>query len=116
MKDGVVGENPFVVGAPAYDKSTLDQRSAGQGELPLLDYLAAAPSTEFAVIEFDYVPGDMLEAVRAASNSCISTESADRQPKTSSAENQVVGSDSLRAKVSDSASVRTVGISEERSG
>lgn len=66
MKDGVVGENPFVVGAPAYDKSTLDQRSAGQGELPLLDYLAAAPSTEFAVIEFDYVPGDMLEAVRGS--------------------------------------------------
>ncbi|BAK33218.1 hypothetical protein MLP_02040 [Microlunatus phosphovorus NM-1] len=66
VKDGVVGENPFVVGAPAYDKSTLDQRSAGQGELPLLDFLAAAPSTEFAVIEFDYVPGDMLEAVRGS--------------------------------------------------
>lgn len=66
IKDGIIGENPFVVGAPALDKSTLDQRSAGQGELPLLDYLAAAPSTEFAVIEFDYVPGDMLEAVQGS--------------------------------------------------
>lgn len=66
IKDGIIGENPFAVGAPAYDKSTLDQRLAGQGELPLLDYLAAAPSTEFAVIEFDYVPGDMLAAVQGS--------------------------------------------------
>lgn len=66
IKDGVIGENPFVVGAPALDKSALDQRSAGQGELPLLDYLAAAPSTEFAVIEFDYVHGDLLEAVQGS--------------------------------------------------
>jgi sugar phosphate isomerase/epimerase len=66
MKDGVIGDNPFVVGAPALDKTTLDQRPAGQGELPLLDYLAAAPSTEYAVIEFDYVFGDIFEAVQGS--------------------------------------------------
>jgi sugar phosphate isomerase/epimerase len=66
MKDGVIGENPFVVGSAGLDKSTLDQRSAGQGELPLLDYLAAAPACEYAVIEFDYVPGDIFDAVQGS--------------------------------------------------
>jgi sugar phosphate isomerase/epimerase len=66
MKDGVIGENPFVVGSAGLDKSTLDQRSAGQGELPLLDYLAAAPGCEYAVIEFDYVPGDIFDAVQGS--------------------------------------------------
>ena len=66
IKDGVIGENPFVVGSAGLDKSTLDQRSAGQGELPLLDFLAAAPSTEFAVIEFDYFPGDIFDGVQGS--------------------------------------------------
>ena len=66
IKDGVIGENPFVVGSSGLDKSTLDQRSAGQGELLLLDYLAAAPSTEYAVIEFDYYPGDIFEGVQGS--------------------------------------------------
>jgi sugar phosphate isomerase/epimerase len=66
VKDGIIGENPFVVGSPDLDKTTLDQRSAGQGELPLLDYLAAAPSTEYAVIEFDYYPGDIFDGVRGS--------------------------------------------------
>ena len=45
IKDGVIGENPFVVGAPMLDKTSLDQRPAGQGEVPLLAALQASPST-----------------------------------------------------------------------
>ena len=66
IKDGVVGENPFVVGSSGLDKSTLDQRPAGQGEVPLAESLAASPSTEFAVIEFDYVPATSSTPSRAA--------------------------------------------------
>ena len=67
LKDGVVGQNPFEPGAPRMDATKLDQRPAGQGELPLLDYLAAAPSTEFGVIEFDhYAAGDIFDGVAAS--------------------------------------------------
>lgn len=66
IKDGAIGENPFVVGSAGLDKTTLDQRPAGQGEVPLLASLAAAPSAEYAVIEFDYVPGDIFDAVRGS--------------------------------------------------
>ena len=66
VKDGVVGLNPFRPNAGPYDKSELDQRSAGQGELPLLDYLAASPSTQYAVIEFDYYPGDIFDGVQGS--------------------------------------------------
>jgi len=57
VKDGFVGVNPFTVDAPPFDKAMLEQRSAGQGELPMLDYLAASPSTDYAVIEFDHFAG-----------------------------------------------------------
>jgi sugar phosphate isomerase/epimerase len=66
VKDGVVGINPFTPDAAPFDKSALDQRSAGQGELAMLDYLAAAPSTQYAVIEFDYYPGDIFDAVQGS--------------------------------------------------
>ena len=66
IKDGVIGENPFVVGSTGLDKTTLDQRPAGAGEVPLLAALEASPSTEFAVIEFDYVPGDIFDAVQGS--------------------------------------------------
>jgi sugar phosphate isomerase/epimerase len=66
IKDGVIGENPFVVGSSGLDKSTLDQRPAGKGDVPLAESLAASPSTEFAVIEFDYVPGDIFDAVQGS--------------------------------------------------
>jgi sugar phosphate isomerase/epimerase len=67
LKDGVVGENPFTAGAPKMDPTTLDQRPAGQGDLPLLDYLAAAPAAEFGVIEFDhYGGGDIFDGIRAS--------------------------------------------------
>jgi sugar phosphate isomerase/epimerase len=67
LKDGVVGEDPFQPGAARMDPTTLDQRPAGQGDLPLLDYLAAAPSTEFGVIEFDYYAGgDIFDGIQAS--------------------------------------------------
>jgi hypothetical protein len=39
---------------------------AGQGDVPLLESLAAAPSTEYAVIEFDHYEGDMFEGIQAS--------------------------------------------------
>ena len=66
VKDGVVGENPFRPGAGPVPPDSLDQRPAGQGEIPLLDYLAAAPSTEYAVIEFDHYKGDIFEGVETS--------------------------------------------------
>ncbi|WP_375432600.1 sugar phosphate isomerase/epimerase family protein [uncultured Friedmanniella sp.] len=67
LKDGVVGDDPFQPGAARMDPTTLDQRPAGQGDLPLLDYLAAAPSTEFGVIEFDYYAGgNIFDGIQAS--------------------------------------------------
>jgi len=67
LKDGVVGDNPFLPGAPRMDASMLDQRPAGQGDLPLLEYLAAAPSTEYGVIEFDhYAGGHIFDGIQAS--------------------------------------------------
>ena len=66
LKDGIIGADPFGLDAAPFDPASLDQRPAGQGELPLVDYLAAAPSTEFAVIEFDHYAGDMFEGIEAS--------------------------------------------------
>ncbi|SDS46816.1 Sugar phosphate isomerase/epimerase [Friedmanniella luteola] len=67
LKDGVVGANPFEPGAARMDPEKLDQRPAGEGELPLLDYLAAAPRTEFGVIEFDhYAGGHIFDGIEAS--------------------------------------------------
>lgn len=66
VKDGFVGVNPFAVDAAPLDKAMLDQRSAGQGELPMLDYLAASPSTDYAVIEFDHFAGDIFDGVQGS--------------------------------------------------
>ncbi|MET0695527.1 MAG: sugar phosphate isomerase/epimerase [Propionibacteriaceae bacterium] len=64
LKDGVIGDDPFQPGAPRMDATKLDQRPAGKGDLPLLDYLAAAPATEFGVIEFDYYAGgDIFDGI-----------------------------------------------------
>jgi sugar phosphate isomerase/epimerase len=65
VKDGFLGPDPFANEAP-FDATTLDQRSAGQGEVPLLDCLAAAPSTEFAVIEFDHYAGDIFDGIQGS--------------------------------------------------
>ncbi|MGI8458811.1 MAG: sugar phosphate isomerase/epimerase family protein [Propionibacteriaceae bacterium] len=67
LKDGVIGDNPFLPGAARMDATKLDQRPAGQGDLPLLDYLAAAPATEYGVIEFDhYAGGDIFDGIEAS--------------------------------------------------
>jgi len=67
LKDGVVGEDPFQPGAARMDPTKLDQRPAGEGDLPLLDYLKAAPATEFGVIEFDhYAGGDIFDGIEAS--------------------------------------------------
>jgi sugar phosphate isomerase/epimerase len=63
IKDGVPGPNPFLPDATGFDPSQLVQRSAGQGELPVAAYIAAAPALEYAVIEFDWVPGDVFENI-----------------------------------------------------
>lgn len=65
VKDGFLKPDPFADGTP-FDATTLDQRPAGQGEVPLLDCLAAAPSTDFAVIEFDHYAGDIFDGIQAS--------------------------------------------------
>ena len=64
----MIGDEPVHCPAlPKLDATTLDQRPAGQGDLPLLEYLAAAPSTEYGVIEFDhYGGGDIFDGVAAS--------------------------------------------------
>jgi sugar phosphate isomerase/epimerase len=66
VKDGFLGPDPFANNGAPFDATTLDQRSAGQGEVPLLDCLAAAPSTEFAVIEFDHYAGDIFDGIQGS--------------------------------------------------
>lgn len=65
VKDGIVGADPFGPGADAVPPP-LDQRSAGKGEVPLLEYMAAAPSTEYAIIEFDHYDGDIFEGIQGS--------------------------------------------------
>jgi sugar phosphate isomerase/epimerase len=63
VKDGFPGPDPT---DSSFDPTSLDQRPAGQGDVPLLESLAAAPSTEYAVIEFDHYAGDMFEGIQAS--------------------------------------------------
>jgi sugar phosphate isomerase/epimerase len=63
-KDGIIGEDPFLTGD--LENMKLDQRVAGEGEAPLREILAAAPATEYAVIEFDQFDGDIFEAIGAS--------------------------------------------------
>ena len=66
VKDGIIGPDPFRGDTGPFDAANLDQRPAGTGEVPLLDYLAAAPSTELAVIEFDTYAGDIFEGIETS--------------------------------------------------
>ena len=61
MKDGVIGADPFRAAEPGGVR--LDQRVAGEGELDIAAVLAAAPSTEYAIVEFDEYDGDIFDAV-----------------------------------------------------
>lgn len=67
VKDGVVpASNPWAPGAPAFASASLDQRRAGEGEVPLGDALRAGTGIEYAVIEYDRAPGDVFEDIAAS--------------------------------------------------
>src|SRR5690625_5623483 len=58
VKDGVVpASNPFAPEAPAFDSTSLDQRHAGEGDVPTIEALKAATKVKNAVIEYDNAPG-----------------------------------------------------------
>ena len=65
VKDGPLVDEPFASGGP-FDPSTLGQVPAGQGAIPLDAIIAAATSTEYAVIEFDHFDGDVIDAIGAS--------------------------------------------------
>ena len=68
VKDGVApASNPFAPGAGEFGSDTLDQRRAGEGDIPLADALRAASTLKYAVIEYDNAPGDDVFADIAAS-------------------------------------------------
>jgi sugar phosphate isomerase/epimerase len=62
VKDGAIPADPFAPGA-TYEPGALDQRPAGEGDVPLAAILAAAPAVELDVIEFDHVTGDPWPAI-----------------------------------------------------
>lgn len=67
IKDGVAPtDNPFALGAPAFDSNSLDQCRAGEGDVPLAEALRAAAALQYAVIEYDHTPGDVFEDVAAS--------------------------------------------------
>ena len=57
VKDGPM--RPGITTSPL----PLDQRPAGQGDVPLTAALAAASSARYAVIEFDHYEGDIFDAI-----------------------------------------------------
>ncbi len=61
-KDGIIGADPFLDLAN-FSVDQLDQRVAGTGNVGLADILAAAPSAEYAAIEFDHYNGDLFDAI-----------------------------------------------------
>ena len=61
VKDGIKPEsNPFAPGAPKFSSSSLDQRHAGEGEVPTVEAMKAATNVEYAVIEYDNAPGEVF--------------------------------------------------------
>ncbi len=67
IKDGVPPEsNPFAPDAPAFGSDSLDQRRAGNGEVPLVESLRAATALQYAVIEYDRAPGDVFDDIAAS--------------------------------------------------
>ncbi|MFT4307281.1 MAG: sugar phosphate isomerase/epimerase [Microbacterium sp.] len=67
VKDGVPpASNPFAPGAGAFGSETLDQRRAGEGDVPLADALRAASDLRYAVIEYDNAPGDVFDDIAAS--------------------------------------------------
>lgn len=67
IKDGTVpAENPWAEGTPDFASTSLDQRHAGTGDVPLVAALEAATALEYAVVEYDHAPGDVFADVAAS--------------------------------------------------
>ena len=67
VKDGVVpASNPWAPGAAEFGSDALDQRRAGEGEVPLVAALQAGTGSRYAVIEYDRAPGDVFADVAAS--------------------------------------------------
>ncbi|MDY0908489.1 sugar phosphate isomerase/epimerase [Microbacterium sp. CFBP9034] len=68
VKDGVVPpSNPFAPDAPAFSSDSLDQRHAGEGDVPLGEALrAGAGAIRYAVIEYDNPPTNVFDDVAAS--------------------------------------------------
>jgi sugar phosphate isomerase/epimerase len=68
VKDGIApAENPFAPGAAPFGSETLDQRRPGDGQVPLVESLAAGEGAiKYAVIEYDNAPGDVFADIQAS--------------------------------------------------
>lgn len=67
VKDGIAPTpNPFGRDAGAFSSADLDQRRAGEGEVPLAESLSAATALQYAVIEYDKAPGDVFDDIAAS--------------------------------------------------
>ncbi|MEJ1154766.1 sugar phosphate isomerase/epimerase [Microbacterium marmarense] len=67
VKDGIApASNPFAPDAPEFSSKSLDQRHAGEGEVPLAESLKAASAVEYAVIEYDNPPGEVFVDIAAS--------------------------------------------------
>ena len=65
VKDGVVpASNPWAPGAAEFGSDALDQRRAGEGEVPLVAALQAGTGIRYAVIEYDKAPGEELKKIK----------------------------------------------------
>ncbi len=64
VKDGVApASNPFDPEASAFSSASLDQRHAGEGDVPTIEAMNAATGVKYAVIEYDKAPGDVFEDI-----------------------------------------------------
>lgn len=70
VKDGIVPtRNPWAPGAAEFGSASLDQRRAGEGEVPLaaaLDAWTEGAGTRYAVVEYDHAPGEVFADVAAS--------------------------------------------------
>ncbi|MBN9178157.1 MAG: sugar phosphate isomerase/epimerase [Microbacterium sp.] len=67
VKDGVVpASNPWAPGAAEFGSDALDQRRAGEGDVPLAAALRAGAAIRYAVIEYDKAPGDVFADIAAS--------------------------------------------------
>ncbi|MCI2957470.1 sugar phosphate isomerase/epimerase [Agromyces atrinae] len=65
-KDGILPEPGTRAVDARIEPEKLNQRPAGEGDVPLAEILAAAPSAEYAIVEFDHYDGDIFEGIAAS--------------------------------------------------